>query len=385
LTKIEPIFYPGNDVRKMKLSKIKSALEKFDLDGLLLFKPESVRYVTDFYVKGFRPFMDLEYFALVPRDGDIVLGYTSGSDNNRLEVRSLVKDYRKISSGTKGWVDAVRKALEDRNLKSGKIWTDFLSLEIYKGIADLGNEYNFSEEFWTEITAIKSPEEISILRSCARIVDSGIKAASESIKAGVREIDVAAEAEFAMRKAGSEMTPFITNVASGENASIFERVATERVIGPNETVIVDLGAVYRGYSGDMGRTFVTGDLSETQSKIYKSTLKALNKAIEGIKPGVKCSEIDAISRKSIIEDGYGDYMSKFSLGHQIGFALHGKPMIDKNVSDLLRENMVICLEPRILIHDDPKVGGVHLEDMILVTKDGHEVLTKSPFLDIGER
>ena len=145
MTKIEPIFYPGNDVRKMKLSKIKSALEKFDLDGLLLFKPESVRYVTDFYVKGFRPFMDLEYFALVPRDGDIVLGYTSGSDNNRLEVRSLVKDYRKISSGTKGWVDAVRKALEDRNLKSGKIWTDFLSLEIYKGIADLGNEYNFSE------------------------------------------------------------------------------------------------------------------------------------------------------------------------------------------------------------------------------------------------
>jgi len=381
LNLIEPIFYPGDKLREIKLNKINDALRKFNLDALLLFKPESIRYVTDFYVKGFRPFMELEYFALVPYKGEIILGYTSGSDNKRLELRSPVRDYRKISGGIKGWGSVIRSALEDRNLTKGRIWTDLLPLDIYREISDLHIDFVFDDDLWTEIFAIKSQPEIEILRKCAKIVDSGIKAASESIRPGVREIDVAAEAEYEMRKNGSEMTPFITNIASGVNASIFERVATERVIQPDETVIVDLGAVYRGYSGDVGRTFNSGKWSQAQINIYRSTYKALQRAIESIRPGVKCNEIDRVVRESITADGYGEYMSQFATGHQIGFGLHGKPLIDRNVSFPLQENMVLCLEPRILIHDDPKVGGVHLEDMVLVTKNGSEVLTKSPFLE----
>jgi Xaa-Pro aminopeptidase len=196
----------------------------------------------------------------------------------------------------------------------------------------------------------------------------------------VSETDVAIEAEYAMRKVGSEFHAFIPVILSGINASIWERIATEKIIRYGESVIIDLGASYRCYTGDGGRTvFAGGKVSSEQKKIYQTCYRALQEAVTAVKPGAQCSEPDAAARKAIEEAGYGKYEHKFATGHQIGVGQHCVPHINRGEEFLLQPNMVIALEPRVTMWDRPEVGGVEIEDIVLVTEEGREVLTNCPY------
>lgn len=376
----EPPFYAGDTLHKVKQQKIRDAMRKYDFDAFLLIKSEAVRYVTDFYVKGYRPFMDLEYFVLVSREEEPILGFSSGSDFHRLNLRSPVRDFRKIS-GHQGWIDAIKQALIDAHVSNGKIGTDMLPFDIYLALKSSLPKVEFvsANEMWIDITAVKHPEEVKILRESIRITEAGAQAAIEAIKPGVKETEVAAKAEYVMRTLGSEMVPFLTNIASGENAAIFERISTEKKIRKGELVIIDVGAVYRGYTGDMGRTICVGSPSKEQREIYKICYEALQSAISMVRPGVKCSEVDAVARDKIKELGFEKYGHKFATGHQLGYGLHGEPLVNKGSEYRLKPNMVIALEPRVTVYDNPRIGGVHLEENILVTETGHEILTRTPF------
>jgi Xaa-Pro aminopeptidase len=175
------------------------------------------------------------------------------------------------------------------------------------------------------------------------------------------------------------MTPFITNIASGVNCAIFERISTDKVIKEGEMVIIDLGCVWRGYTGDLGRTVCVGEPSKIRKDIYKADYLALQEAIKAVKPGVTCGEIDAIARRVIKEQGYEKYEHKFQTGHQLGYGLHGEPAINRNVDFVLKPGMVMAIEPRITIFDKPEIGGVHLEDAVLVTETGYEKLSKNMY------
>ena len=106
---------------------------------------------------------------------------------------------------------------------------------------------------------------------------------------------------------------------------------------------------------------------------------AINEAIKAVKPGVTCGQIDSVARQVIRENGYEKYEHKFQTGHQLGYGLHGAPAINRNVEYVLKPGMVMCIEPRVTIFDKPEVGGVHLEETVLVTENGHERLSKLPF------
>ena len=164
-----------------------------------------------------------------------------------------------------------------------------------------------------------------------------------------------------------------------KNAAIFERIATEKIIKKGELVIMDIGSVYRGYTGDIGRTICVGIPSKEQKEIYKVCYESLQTAISLIRPGVKCSKVDAAARDKIQKCGFSKYMHKLATGHQLGYGIHGEPLIGRSSDYPLKPNMIVCLEPRVTVYDNPQIGGVHLEDAVLVTEDGYEVLTKSPF------
>lgn len=382
LWKENPSYYVGDELHRAKQDKIQKAISREKLDGLLLLKAEAVRYATDFYVKGYRPFLEPEYLCVIPKGKKPIVGHTSGSDNYRIQIRSDIEDHRKLPSVNK-WPEVIIQIFKDYNLTNGIIGTDFLPFYLYQDIKKqlLNIEFVNISEIWTELTAHKHPVEIEMIRRSTQIAEVGILAAIEAIKPGVREYEVAAWAEYNMRKQGSEMTPFISDIASGVNSAIFERISTEKVIRYGEMVIIDLGCVYRGYSGDLGRTVCVGKPNKIQKEIYKVDYLALNETINAIKPGVKCGEIDSVARKVIRDNGYEKYEHKFQTGHQLGYGLHGSPAINKNVDYVLKPGMVICIEPRITIFDKPEIGGVHLEETILVTENGHEVLSKLPFDD----
>jgi Xaa-Pro aminopeptidase len=378
--KQDPIFYPGDEIHQIKQQKIQDAIARAGFDGLLLFKAEAVRYCTDFYVKGYRPFMEPEYAVLVPRGKAPAVGHTSGSDDLRIRFKSDIQDARKLPH-VRHWGKALAEMLSDYGLTAGRIGTDFIPYmacdELRRLCPDLVLED--AGHIWAEVTAVKHPAEVTLLRESVRVADLGMRAAIAAVAPGVREYEVAAAGEHAMRRAGSELNPFIPLVASGANASMFERVATEKKIQDGEMVILDFGSVVKGYTGDLGRTVICGDPSPTQKEIYRVVHRALEEAMKAVRPGAVCKDVDRRAREVIEEAGWGNYIYSGNTGHQLGFGLHGDPLVDRNVEARLVENMVICLEPRIVLPDRPDVGGAHLENCILVTADGFERLNDTPY------
>lgn len=378
LWKEAPSYYGGDVLHQAKREKIQAAMEANGLDAILLLKAEAVRYATDFYVKGYRPFFEPEYLAVIPKGGEAIVGHTSGSDNYRIQIRSDIKDHRKLP-GISRWHEEIIKIFHDYNITSGRIGVDLLPFSIYLKLKEEFPSMEFVdiEKIWVDLTAVKHPEEIRLLRRAVEIAEIGCEAALDVCKPGMKEYEVAAYAEYKMRELGSEMTPFVTNIASGVNASIFERISTEKVIEKDEMVIIDLGSVYRGYTGDVGRSMCTGKPTDLQKQMYKVNYLALQEALNTVKPGNTCGDVDAAARRVIREMGFEKYEHKFATGHQLGYGLHGSPSINKGVDYVLRPGMVMAVEPRVTMFDRPEVGGTHMEQNILVTEDGYELLSKN--------
>lgn len=380
-TKQSPSFYAGDALHAIKQEKIQKALEQSGFDAFLFCKAEAVRWVTDFYVKGFRPFLEPEYVALVVKGKPPVVGYISGSDDLRIKFKSDIQDARRLPHVSK-WHEVIEKMLSDYGVSRGRIATDIMPHMVFKGLTKACPNLEIGDvtPMWLQLTAVKHPIEVDLIRASLRVADLGALAAIEAIRPGVTEQSVSAAAVTAMRRAGSEFEPFIPLIASGSNASMFERIATEKVIQDGEMVILDLGAVVKGYTADLGRTVICGGKpTDKQREIYQATYLALQEAKKVIRPGVTGKAIDARAREVIADSGWGDYVYSGNTGHQLGYGLHGEPLVDRRVDFVVEENMVMCLEPRIVLPDQPEVGGAHLEDVVVVTSNGCEQLNTTPY------
>ena len=375
-----PLFYAGDALHRIKQDKVQKALERSGLDAFIFFKAEAVRYITDFYVKGFRPFMEPEYIVLVAKGQPPAVGYVSGSDDLRIRFKSDIVDARKLPALPR-WAETIGAMMSDYGLSHACIGTDLMPYMVHEGLRRQFPGLTISDvgPIWAELTAIKHPIEVELIREAVRVADCGLAAAIAAVRPGISEHAVSTEAIYAMHRQGSEFEPFIPLVASGSNTSMFERVATEKIIQTSEMVILDIGAVVKGYTGDLGRTIICGDPSAEQKAIYRATHLALQEAKKAIKPGVTCHAIDARAREVIQDAGYGQYLYTGNTGHQLGYGLHGDPLVHRNIEFKVVENMVICLEPRIVLPDRPDIGGAHLEDVVLVTSAGHEQLNHTPY------
>jgi len=378
LEKKDPIYYCGDEIKEFKQKKIEGILKKKNLDALLFFKPEGVRYMTDFFVKGFRAVsMDIEYFSIAFQGKQPVLGFQSGSDTWRIQVYNWVNDYRKLNKGK--WHETLKEILSEYKLLKGRIGTDLLSFDLYLSLKEVlpGIEFVQAEDVWKELTVVKHPKEIEIIKEALRIAEAGMGEGINACIDGAHEYEVAAIAEYTSRRLGAEMIPVIPIVSSGFNSSINERIASERVMRNGELVIIDFGCVHKGYVGEFCRTTVVGEpANKTQKEIYKVVKEALSAAIDAVKPGVRCADVDAAARKVIRDCGFGKYEHRWATGHQLGYGLHGDPLIAQGIEDVLVPNMVFNLEPRVTMWDRPEVGGVIIEDTVLVTEKGSEKLTK---------
>jgi Xaa-Pro dipeptidase len=202
-----------------------------------------------------------------------------------------------------------------------------------------------------------------------------MKAAYETIKPGIREYEVAAEIEYAMRRKGSWGTAFETIAASGTRSAFPHGGCTDRKIKKGDLVVVDIGATYQCYCSDMTRTVTAGKPSARQKKIYEIVRLAQEKAFQNVKPKARAKDIDAIARKVIENAGYGEYFVH-GLGHGVGLEIHEPPTLNQESKDRLTVGNVITIEPGVYITG---FGGIRIEDTVLVQKRKAEKLTKGPY------
>lgn len=220
---------------------------------------------------------------------------------------------------------------------------------------------------------IKTESEIKILKEACDIADAAFKHILDFLKPGVREIDVSNELEFFMRKCGAASSSFDIIVASGARSALPHGVASEKKIESGDFVTLDFGAYYKGYASDITRTVAVGEPSEQLKDIYSIVLEAQMAAVDQIKPGMTGKEADAVARDIISSKGYGDAFGH-STGHGLGLEVHESPRLSVLSDKPLQSGMVVTVEPGIYL---PGVGGVRIEDDIVLTENGNERLTHS--------
>jgi Xaa-Pro aminopeptidase len=262
---------------------------------------------------------------------------------------------------------------------SKRFAVDALQIEGWRALAKaVGGEekLEIASNQIRELRMIKDKSEIQLIRQACKLADIGIKKASEIIRPGIKEREVAAEVEYAMRKAGSDGTAFETIVASGFCCAYPHGTFQEKTIEEGNFVVVDLGARHQFYCSDITRTFIAGKSSEKHMQIFETVRLAQQRAIESIKPGVQAREVDQAARSVIEKSGFCDFFVH-NLGHGVGLEVHEAPILSPESRDILAKGNVVTVEPGVYL---PGFGGVRIEDTVLVTKDGAEKLTVAPYL-----
>lgn len=224
-----------------------------------------------------------------------------------------------------------------------------------------------------ELRMVKTDYEVAKIEAAQEITDAAFKHILAYIREGVTEQEIALEIEFFMRKNGAEGVAFAPIVAAGANGSMCHAVPSDNRIKPGDFITMDTGALLDGFHSDMTRTVALGRVSPEQEKVYHTVLQAQLAAMEAVKPGVPCRDIDKIAR-DIIEK---EYPGRFGhgLGHGVGFEIHEEPRFSVNDATPCKPGMVVTDEPGIYL---PNQFGVRIEDMLLVTQEGCRSLTKSP-------
>ncbi|SEQ59721.1 Xaa-Pro dipeptidase [Piscibacillus halophilus] len=237
-----------------------------------------------------------------------------------------------------------------------------------------GEQFENIEPELQQMRLSKDESELKIMREAARLADLGIEAGVKALDEGVTELEVLSSIESEMKKNGVRKFSFDPIVLFGRKSADPHGVPGNHKLNKGDFIPFDIGAHYHGYCSDITRTFIYGEATQEQEEIYQTVLNAELAAINHCEVGNKVGELDTISRNLIADKGYGPYFIH-RLGHGLGIDVHEYPSLNHTNDQILVEGMAFTIEPGIYI---PDIGGVRIEDDIVITQDGVEVLTSYP-------
>ncbi len=310
---------------------------------------------------------------LVWRKDDLPLLFVDG--RYTLQAGYEAKDRAEVITAEGAIIQFIAEALKERKIsRLGFDATNFTYYEWHTLKDALGGDIELVpvEIRLQALRMIKSKQELEIIRKGIEMADASLRYAIENyLKVGVSEKEFAWQLERRMRESGAEGMSFPPLVAAGEHAAVIHAQPGEKKFEQNQCVLIDFGLVFNGYCTDRTDTVAIGTPPDEMVKIFHIVKDAHDFAIDAIKPGVDTIKIDAIARDHIASKGYGEYFTH-GLGHGVGLEIHELPVFSPRARTVLEPGMVITVEPGIYIEG---LGGVRIEDMILVTEDGVEVLT----------
>lgn len=349
---------------KKRIEALKKILDREKLDGYLVANEITILYFTGF-LGGARLF--------TPKEGENVLYVHSV---NYEEAKETAEDCR-VELVRRGENVDLKLVNEIKRLKLRRVGLDSIEASVYLKLrkALKGVRLEAQGKLVWELREVKDESEIKCMRKAAELTDEGMRAAFETIKTGLREFEIAAEIEYAMRRLGSGGVAFDTIVASGIRSAFPHGGCSDRKIQKGDLVVIDVGATYQHYRADLTRTLIIGKSSPKQVKIYRIVREAQEKAFQSIRAGVRTGDTDTVARSLIDEEKYGEYFVH-SLGHGIGLETHEPPTLGPESKEILKAGNVITVEPGIYIVN---FGGIRIEDTVIVHKDKAEKFTKAAY------
>ena len=352
-----------NFVYQERLKSIRKILDPNQLDGLLLISLENIRY--------FCGFSGSDGALLVTQKESFFLTDSRYWAQSEEEVKgSQIVHYRKKMEG-------ILSLIIDRKLKQIGFESASLPFSGHQFLIErLSPDAKLVplEEKIKNIRARKDKQELILLKTSIEIASKAYLEMLERLKEGAVEQDAALEMEWSMKKEGAGAIGFDIIIASGKRSALPHGKASSKRVERGDFILIDFGSEFQGYHSDQTRTVVCGSPSSEQQKIYRIVKEAHDKAIETVRPGIPISEVDGAARGYIQNERYGEYFGH-GLGHGIGLAVHEDPAVNSENAGLVQEGMVFTIEPGIYM---PGWGGVRIEDMVLVTPGGAELLTYLP-------
>ncbi|MBS4191596.1 aminopeptidase P family protein [Bacillus sp. FJAT-49705] len=355
-----------------RLRKLSEWMKENDVQFCFVSSPENVFYLSGFLsdpherLLGIAVFQEEEPFLVCPA--------LDKTDAKNAGWNNEIISYTDIENP---W-EFIHKEIDKRLKKIERIAVEkeHMNVERYEVLSQMFNGVQFisAEEKLRKLRMVKDEKELSIIREACALADFAIETGCAEIKEGKTELEVLAAVELALKKKGVREMSFSTMVLTGANGASPHGNPGMTKIKKGDLVLFDLGVIVDGYCSDITRTVAYGDIDDKQKEIYDTVLKAQLAAVEACKPGVSCSEIDLTARNIIAGAGYGEYFPH-RLGHGLGISVHEFPSLTETNPLLLEEGMVFTIEPGIYV---PDVAGVRIEDDLVVTANGVEILTKFP-------
>lgn len=342
-----------------RVDRVRQLLTEQALDGVLIHKAENRTYVTGF--------TGSEGFVLVTQQAALLL-----VDFRYVEQAHTEAPAFEVIKAQREFTPSLVEVVRSRELRRLGFERDGVTYQQYQDVARALEPVELVPvDSVDRLRWVKDRDELARIRQAVAIGDAAFTHIQGFLRPGAVERAVAMELEFFMRRQGADKEAFDSVVASGPRSALPHGRASDRAMQRGDLVTVDFGAIYRGYASDCTRTVVLGEAAPRQREIYLLVLAALQTALGGIRPGMQGKEADALARTVIAEAGYGDAFGH-SLGHGVGLAVHEGPRLSSRAEEMLEPGMVVTVEPGIYL---PGWGGVRIEDLVVITEHGCEVLT----------
>ena len=353
-----------SDCLRLRQQALRAQFAARRIATFLVTKPVSL-----FYLTGFRGSTGLAVFTAADATLMVDPRYTLQARNQAVGVEVVeIKHGLLRAAGLRlSKARRVRVGFEDTHLTCSEF-------RLLRDEAGSSARWQPAGSLVEDIRAVKDAVEIERVREAGKLSAQVFQEVAKNLHPGVTERDLAAEIEYRLRRQGADGAAFETIVASGARAALPHARPSGKALGPGDLVIIDFGATLSGYASDLTRTLYLGKPSRRVRSLYAAVLEAQREAIDRLRAGVRAGEVDATARRRLRHYNLQKFFTH-STGHGVGIEIHEQPRLGKGEKRRLAAGNVVTVEPGIYLED---FGGIRIEDTVLVTRDGSEILTPAP-------
>ena len=354
-----------------RIVRLQATLRRKKIDALLVSQPHNRRYLSG-YTAPDHGIQETSGFLLIPGDGQPYL-LTDSRFTLQAEAEAPLFQVLMYTKGLLKLLERLHKTIGFQNLA---FESDYFLYSSFRRLSDLCAKKGWilrpESDLVEQMRLIKDEHELHLLRQSTALNEKVFQSVYATIEPGMTEREIALALDLTMREMGAEGPSFDTIVAFGTNAARPHAVPTDRELEAGDLVLIDMGLVYQGYCSDMTRTFVAGKPDQTYIDRHRLVRQAMLAGIGAIRAGVTGAEVDRAARQVLAGAGYGEAFGH-GLGHGVGIAVHEEPRLSPRWRKQLKAGMVVTVEPGLYLAD---WGGIRLENMVVVTEEGSEVLNR---------